>query len=136
MHMKWEDHGIKTPLARAKGLGAARGAVDAWIKLRVSAIANVFLFIWFLWFLSTVIGKDHAAFTEALADPRNAIAMILLSCSIFYHSRLGSREIVEDYIHNEYFKIFKLVGAYLFYVAAAAACVFSVLKIAFTVGGV
>ena len=30
MKMKWENHGIKTPLARARGLGAASGAVEGW----------------------------------------------------------------------------------------------------------
>lgn len=134
MNMKWEDKGIKTPLARAKGLGAAGGAVEAWAKLRVTAIANVLLAVWFFWFLSQVIGADHAAFTERLADPRNAIGMTLLIISVFTHSRLGTREIVEDYVHGEFCKIGKLVALYLFYVTAGVACVFSVLKIAFTVG--
>ena len=134
MHMKWDNHGLKTPLARAKGLGAARGAVDNWIKLRVTAIANVILAIWFFWFLSQVIGTGYDGFTEKLADPRNAIAMILLIISSFYHAVLGSREVVEDYIHHEGFKLFKLVGTYLFFFALGIASIFSVLKIAFTVG--
>lgn len=134
MKMKWDDHGIKTPLARARGLGAARGAVDNWIRLRVTAIANTILSIWFIWFLAQNIGANHETFTQNLADPRNALCMLLLIISVFMHSILGNREIVEDYIHNEYFKIFKLVGLYLFYFALGAACFFSVLKIAFTVG--
>ncbi len=134
MKMKWENHGIKTPLARARGLGAARGAVENWIKLRVTAVANVILSVWFLWFLSQTVGASHAEFTVKLADPRNAICMILLIISAFMHAVLGNREIVEDYFHNEYFKIFKLVGMYLFFFAVALACAFSVLKIAFTVG--
>lgn len=134
MKMKWENHGIKTPIARAKGLGAARGAVDGWIKLRVTAIANTILGVWFLWFLSITIGTDHAEFTAKLADPRNAICMILLIISAFMHATLGCREIVEDYVHAEFCKIAKLVLLYLIFFAAAVACVFSVSKIAFTVG--
>ncbi len=135
MNMKWDDHGIKSPLARAKGLGAAGShAVDAWIKLRVTAIANAILLIWFIWFLSQVIGVSHAEFIERLADPRNAIAMILLVISTFTHAVLGCREIVEDYIHCEFFKISKLVGMYLFFFALATVCIFSILKIAFIAG--
>ena len=43
MKMKWDNHGLKTPLARARGLGAASGAVEGWIKLRVTAIGNAIL---------------------------------------------------------------------------------------------
>ncbi|MEZ5814894.1 MAG: succinate dehydrogenase, hydrophobic membrane anchor protein [Alphaproteobacteria bacterium] len=134
MHMKWDNHGMKTPLARARGLGASRSVVGGWIKLRVTAIANAILSVWFLWFLSQTIGASHAEFTGRLADPRNAICMILLIISAFTHAVLGNREIVEDYFHNEFFKITKLIGMYLFFFAVAAACVFSILKIAFTMG--
>lgn len=131
MSMKWENHGYKTPLARARGLGAARNAVPNWIKLRVTAIGNALLSVWFLWFLSQTIGASHAEFTAKLADPRNAICMVLLIISAFTHAVLGNREVVEDYFHNEYCKIFKLVGMFLFFFAVALACIFSVLKIAF-----
>ncbi len=130
MKMKWDNHGMKTPLARARGLGSASGAVENWIKLRVTAIGNVFLSIWFIWFLTGAIGASHEEFTAKLADPRNAICMILLIISAFTHAVLGNREVVEDYFHNEFFKIFKLVGMYLFFFAVAAACIFSILKIA------
>ena len=60
MKMKWDNHGLKTPLARARGLGAAGGAVENWIKLRVTAVGNVILSVWFLWFLSQTIGSSHA----------------------------------------------------------------------------
>lgn len=134
MSMKWEDKGIKAPLARARGLGASRSVVDGWISLRVSAIANAIAAVWFIWFVSVNAGASHAEFTQSLSDPRNAIMMILFIVSGFYHAIGGSREIVEDYIHSEGFKIFKLVGMYLFFFAAGVASVFSVLKIAFTVG--
>lgn len=134
MKMKWEKHGMKTPLARARGLGSASGAVESWIKLRVTAIGNAILGVWFIWFLSQTIGASHAEFTAKLGDPRNAICMLLLIISAFMHATLGNREIVEDYFHNEMFKVFKLVGMYLFFFAVAVACAFSVLKIAFTTG--
>ncbi len=125
---------FKSPLARARGLGASRAVVGNWIALRVTAVANALLFIWFLWFLKGSVGASHAEFTQHLADPRNAIAMILFVISVFYHASLGAREIVEDYIHVEWMKIAKLVGAFLFFFSTAIACIFSVLKIAFIVG--
>lgn len=130
MSHKWEAGGMKNPLARARGLGSAHHGVSRWIRLRVTAVANVILSLWFLWFVKSSIGLDHAAFTEILAQPCNAILMILLVISVFYHAILGCREIVEDYFHVEWMKISKLVGIYLFFFAIGATCIFSVLKIA------
>ena len=56
MSMKWDDTGYKNPLARARGLGAAGGAVENWIKLRVTAIANALLAVWFIYFLHKAVG--------------------------------------------------------------------------------
>ncbi|MCB1531835.1 MAG: succinate dehydrogenase, hydrophobic membrane anchor protein [Alphaproteobacteria bacterium] len=134
MSMKWENKGFKTPLARARGLGASRSVVDNWVKLRVTAVANVLVIAWFLWFLKNNIGASHAEFTADLADPRNAIMMILFIITVFYHASLGCREIIEDYFHSEWMKIAKLVGAYMFFFTMGVASIFSVLKIAFTVG--
>jgi len=108
--------------------------VDGWIALRVTAVANAIIAFWFLWFLKDTIGADYAIFTAKLGDSRNAIMMILFIISVFYHATLGCREIIEDYFHNEFLKISKLVGAYLFFFALAVASIFSVLKIAFTAG--
>ena len=134
MKLKWEDHGIKTPLARARGLGSARSGVEGWIRLRVTAVANAVLAIWFIWFLKQSVGIGHPEFVLMLSEPLNAIAMILFVISVFYHATLGCREIVEDYFHIEWMKISKLVGIYLFFFATGMACVISVLKILFTYG--
>ncbi|MEM7679886.1 MAG: succinate dehydrogenase, hydrophobic membrane anchor protein [Pseudomonadota bacterium] len=131
MSMKWEDKGLKSPLARAKGLGSSRSPVGHWIGVRVSAAAIAIVSIWFVWFLSQVIGEPHYVFVSELADPRNAIMMLLFIVGVFYHTAMGLREIIEDYIHVEWFKMIKLAGTHLFYTALGIACIFSVLKIAF-----
>lgn len=130
MTMKWEDHGIKTPLGRARGLGSAKEGTDHWFKQRVTAIANIPLMLWLVYSVVDMKGASHAEFTAWLAHPINAILMILVVISTFYHAKLGSQVVVEDYIHNEGFKMVKLIGMKLFFFAAAVACIFSVLKIA------
>lgn len=130
MNMKWEAGGMKNPLARARGLGSAGSGVESWIRLRVTAIANTLLSVWFICFLVQSIGASYQAFIDLLAQPINAIAMILFIISVFYHATLGCREIVEDYFHTESIKIAKLIAVYLFFFASGAACLFSVLKIA------
>lgn len=134
MAMKWEDTGYKADIARAKGLGSARAGLEDWIKARVSAIAIGVLTLWFGWFFTQSLGASHEEFTALLAKPYHAVPMILLAWALMLHARLGCKEIVEDYIQNKGFKLFKLIGIYFFYVACAAISIVSVLKIFFTVG--
>lgn len=121
---------LLSPLARARGLGSARDGVGRWIALRVSAVANVLLLGWFLWFMSGAIGADYIQFTYRLGHPLHAVAMILFTLSAFWHAAIGLREIVEDYVGCEALRIAALIGLYLCLFALAAACVFSVIKIA------
>ena len=130
MKLKWEDDGIKTPLARARGLGSAHDGVGHWIALRVTAIAGVPLVIWLAYSIVDLAGADYMTARAWLAEPLNAILMILLVLAMFYHAALGCREVVEDYIHHKGLKIMKLIGINLFFFAAGVACIFSILRVA------
>ena len=129
--LKWEKTGLKTPLARARGLGAAKSGVHHWMMQRMTAISNLVLGLWLLYSLVTNADLQYVAGAESwLANPVNAIAMILFVISSFYHAVLGCQVIIEDYVHNEGFKIFKLVGQRLIFLAMAIACIFSILQVA------
>jgi succinate dehydrogenase / fumarate reductase membrane anchor subunit len=134
MKLKWDQQGIKTPLARARGLGAAGHGSQHWLQQRITAVANIPLVIWFVYSIVSLVGATHSEFTTWLAQPVNAILMILFIISVFYHAVLGSQVVVEDYVHHEGLKFFKLIAQRLIFFAFAVACIFSVLKIAFTVG--
>ncbi len=130
MKLKWDKDGIKSPLARARGLGSAHEGADHWMKQRLTALANIPLVIWFVFSIISLQGASHAEFITWLAQPLNAILAILFIISTFYHAVLGSQVVVEDYIHNEWFKTLKLMGNKLFFFGLAVACIFSILKIA------
>lgn len=133
MKLKWEEDGtIKSPLARARGLGASHDGVTHWWHQRITAFANIPLMIWLVWSVIQMETWSHADFTGWLAQPVNSILMILAVISVFYHAALGTQVIAEDYIHHEGLKVFKLVGIKLFFFGTAVACIFSILKIAFT----
>lgn len=131
MKLKWEKDGIKTPLARAKGLGASGHAVGHWMNQRVSAVANIPLTIWFVLSFVSLRGADHDAFTGWLSEPVNTVLAILFIISVFYHAVLGFQVITEDYIHKEWYKIAKLIGQKLFFFALGVAAIVSILKISF-----
>lgn len=130
MKLKWQDDGtFKTPLARAKGLGAARGAVSHWWHQRVTALAAIPLTLWLAWSATAMPGWDYEHMTSWLAQPCNTVLMSLTVLTLFYHAAIGSKVIAEDYIHNEAMKIAKLIGIDLFFTAAAVVCIVSILKI-------
>lgn len=132
MKLKWEDDGtIKSPLARARGLGSAHDGVGHWWHQRITAASNLLLMIWLVWSVVSMSDMGYEAFTGWLAAPVNAILMILAVISVFYHALLGCQVVVEDYFHHEGFKLFKLAGMKMFFIGAGVACVFSILKIAF-----
>ena len=130
MKLKWEDHGIKTPLGRARGLGSAKEGSDHWMSQRITAIANIPLVLWFVYSIVSLNGASHAEFTSWLAQPLNAILAILFVISIFYHAKLGAQVVTEDYFHGEAVKFVKLIAQKLVLFALGIACVFSILKIA------
>jgi len=121
---------LKTPLARARGMGSAHTGVHHWIHQRITSVANIPLVIWFVYSVVSLLGADYGAFTGWLAQPLNAILMILFIVSVLYHAVLGLQVVIEDYIHHEGCKIKKLVLMKLLFIALGVAAVFSVLKIA------
>jgi len=123
---------LETPLAKAKGLGSAHEGVHHWMHQRLTAIANIPLVLWFVWSVVHLNGADYETFTAWLGQPIHAVLMILLILSVFYHAVLGAQVIVEDYIQCKWFKLMKLIGQKLFFIALGVACIFSILKVAFT----
>lgn len=130
MKLKWDDHGMKSPLARARGLGAAGEGPGHWMHQRITAIANIPLVLWFVYSVVDLAGADYITFTGWLAQPVNAILMILLILSAFYHAALGVQVVIEDYVDGEFCKMMKLIALKLFFFVLGVASIFSILKVA------
>lgn len=90
----------RSPIARARGLGSAKGGVEHWWAERVTAVALVPLTIWFAASMIAVAGGDHASFLEWLGSPISSACMVLLLIALFYHMALGLQVVIEDYVHS------------------------------------
>ncbi len=122
--------GSRSPLAHARGLGAARSGAGHWWAQRVSAVALVPLVLWLVAGLAAHAGADHAAISAWIARPATAIALILLLGAGFWHLRLGLHVVIEDYMPAGFAKHFWLLANMFACAALGVGAVFAVLKIA------
>jgi succinate dehydrogenase membrane anchor subunit len=120
----------RSPIARVRGLGAARTGVGHWSAQRLTAIANVLLVLWFVFSTLVLAGAGYAEVRTWLATPLSASLMILLIISTFYHARLGLQVVVEDYVHDEAGKLVALIAIPLATFGLAVTCIVAVLKVA------
>lgn len=127
---------MNDPLKNARGHGSAHHGVEHWMMQKVTAIANIPLVLWFVYSMINLYsdGASYEGFTAWVGAPLNTILLVAMFVSVFYHAKLGTENVIEDYISNEGFKRFKLIGLKLFFTLFAIACIVSVLKIAFTAG--
>lgn len=123
---------LRTPLGRARGLGAAKDGVDHFIYQRASAIALVPLVAWFIGSIVLYAGADYEAVRAYLAQPVVAVLMTLLILAGFWHMRLGLQVVVEDYIASDGLRIALLLLVNFAGIGLAVACLFAVLRISLT----
>jgi len=121
----------RTPLSRARGLGAAKHGVTHWISERVGAIALVPLTLWGVFAVLRLAAGDYQFAIHWIAQPLNAVLMVLLLGISFWHMASGMRVIVEDYIHVTLNKSALLILNLFVCGLAGALAIFSILKVAF-----
>ena len=120
-----------TPLARARGLGAARGGVGHWKLQRLTAMSNAVLVLWFTFSAMALAGSSYEEVRAWLASPVTATLMILLVLSVFQHAPLGLQVIIEDYVHHPGARIAALVLVRLVVAGLAVACIVAISTVAF-----
>lgn len=124
--------GTGTQLGRVRGLGSAKSGAHHWWLQRVTAVANVLLFSWFVISLLRLPAYDLETVQRWLSSPLVAVPMVLLVANVCWHFRLGLQVFIEDYVHEEGLKAAALIALKFYAVALAAVGIFSILKIAFT----
>ena len=117
------------PLKKAKALGSAKEGTGHWWAQRVSAIALIFLVLWFVYAVMSIVPVHYASVIQFLHMPLNAVLLILLLVSIFYHGYLGIQVVIEDYVHTECCKYTLLISLKLASIFAAVASVFVIFSI-------
>lgn len=122
---------LRTPLKEVRRLGSAKEGTGHFWQQRVTGLANVFLALFLVYLVARYAGADHATVKAALAQPWNALPLLLLVLSGTAHMRIGMQVIIEDYVHTEGLKIVALLLNTFFSILIAALSAFAILKLSF-----
>ncbi|MES2215128.1 MAG: succinate dehydrogenase, hydrophobic membrane anchor protein [Pseudomonadota bacterium] len=90
----------RSPLAKAKNLGASGGGTHHWWHQRLTSVIMLILLPWLFYVIHSISGKETSAVLENLHEPYNIIPIMLFLITAFYHAGLGMRVVIEDYIPN------------------------------------
>ena len=121
---------LRTPLKRAIGLGSAKDGTHHFVAQRITAIALVFLSIYVIGLVISLIGGDYAAFRTAVANPVHAVLLVAFLVATFWHAQLGMQVIIEDYVHTPWLAVTSQLLVIFVCVLAAIASVLAVIRIA------
>lgn len=122
--------GFRTPLSRARGLGAAKHGVGHFIADRVTGVALIPLSIWAAFAGLKIAAGGYVMAVDWLAQPLNAVLLSLFVAAAFAHLRLAVQVVIEDYVYGFVSKSTLLIGNYLVCTLGAALGVFAILKVA------
>ena len=122
---------LRTPLARARGLGSARDGLKHWWAQRLTAIALIPLIVWFAISLVMLSGADYAVARAWIGSPLVMVLLILTIVVGLHHGQLGLQVVIEDYIHGDGWKLALIVAVRFVAVIFGLAATVAILRIGF-----
>ena len=121
---------MRAPLARVRGHGSAKEGAHHWWAQRLSAIALVPLFLWFVASVTSVGSADYATAVAWIGSPWNSALLVLLIGAIFYHAQLGMQVVFEDYISTHWLQVTSIILVRFLALLLAAVSIIAVLRTA------
>lgn len=121
---------MKSPLNQVLGLGSAKEGPSHWWHQRLTAVALVPLGFWFVASMAALDIASYNAVVSWMQQPLQAVLLSLTASCIIYHSWLGVRVVVEDYVGGKGAKVLALTLSSFAHVFLAAVCLFAIVKVA------
>jgi succinate dehydrogenase / fumarate reductase membrane anchor subunit len=124
---------LRTPFKDVEGLGSAKSGTEHFWQQRMTAVANVPLVIFLVWFVISHLGAARSDVVASVQNPFNAIFLALALVSILWHMRLGMQVVIEDYVHGAGARLTCIVLNSFFTAALGVAAFYAILKMSFGV---
>ena len=123
---------FRTPMSRARGLGASHHGVSHFITERVSGVALIPLALWavFAGLRLASLGFDGAV--EWVSIPLNTVLLCALIVVALIHLKGAIQVVIEDYVPDFTTKTVLVLANLFLCVLGGAVGVVSILKVAFT----
>jgi succinate dehydrogenase / fumarate reductase membrane anchor subunit len=121
---------LRTPIARARGLGSGKtGTQHFWVQ-RITAVALALLVPWLVGLLVSMVGADVDSVRAAIARPWNAILLAAFVVALFWHAKLGMQVVIEDYVHARAVEITLHLANTFLCALGAVASLYAIVRIA------
>ncbi len=124
---------MPSPLAKIRSLGSARNGTKVFIAQRLTGIALVPLLIWLILSITSLLyytDFGYLSVSNWVRTPHVTVFLILTMSILFYHSFIGLREILEDYVPNHTIKIISIILVEFFIITMTVASIFAILRVA------
>ena len=118
-------------LNKVRGLGSAKSGTEHFWLQRVTAIANLPLVMFLIYFILTHLGAPRSEIIASIKNPFCAVALTLAMISILWHMRLGLQVVIEDYVQSEGRKLAALLMINFATFVLGALALSSILKMSF-----
>ncbi|UYN95137.1 MAG: succinate dehydrogenase, hydrophobic membrane anchor protein [Enhydrobacter sp.] len=122
---------LRTPLARARGLGSAKDGLAHWWAQRLTAIALIPLTVWFAISLVMLSGADYATVRAWIGAPLVMVLLVLTIVIGLHHGQLGMQVVIEDYVHGEGWKLALIVAIRFVAVLFGLGAIVAIMRIGF-----
>jgi succinate dehydrogenase / fumarate reductase, membrane anchor subunit len=122
---------MRSPLGRARGLGAAKAGATHWWLQRLTSLALLPLTLWFLCAMVRMLGATRDDVVSWMAGPLPIVLMIALVIATFHHLQAGLQVVIEDYVQRDGLRIGSILLVKGLCVLLALACIVSALRLGF-----
>ena len=89
-------------------MNSSKKVIKQWWSQRLTAVLLIPLTVWFVSSIAGLVGADVDTVRQWMANPITSILLLITIFTVFHHTQLGLRVVLEDYVHTPWLKGFSI----------------------------